>query len=114
MTSERSKLIICDLPKGTARPVIAELKSKYGIIAANINFARGAGRRAPAAFRGIGEHAEKEILTVVVTESQADEIFTFIYHTAHINRPHGGLMYMHALQHSLRFELPDLPEEESA
>ncbi len=114
MTSERSKLITCDLPKGTARPVIAELKSKYGIIAANINFARGAGRRAPAAFRGIGEHAEKEILTVVVTESQADEIFTFIYHAAHINRPHGGLIYMHALQHSLRFELPDLPEEESA
>ncbi len=89
------------------------LKSRYGIITANMNFARGVGRLTPLAYRGIGEQTEKEILTVVVSEAQADEIFTFIYHDANINRPHGGLMYMHPLQQNIPFSLPDIPEEES-
>jgi hypothetical protein len=114
MKTERSKLITCILPKGTARQIMLSLKSKYGIITSSMNFARGLGRLTPLAYRGIGENTEKEILTVVVSESQADEIFTFIYHEAPINRPHGGLMYMHPLQQSIPFVLPDLPGEEPA
>ncbi len=113
MTREQSKLITCILPKGAARTIMAALKSRYGIITANMNFARGVGRLTPLAHRGIGEQTEKEILTVVVSEEQADEIFTFIYHEAHINRPHGGLMYIHPLQQSVPFSLPDIPVEES-
>jgi nitrogen regulatory protein PII len=93
--------------------MMVALKSKFGIITANINFARGLGRLTPLAYRGIGEHTEKEILTVVVPEAQADEIFTFIYHEAHINRPHGGLMYMYPLQQCIPFSLPHLQEEGS-
>ncbi len=114
MKIERSKLITCILSKGTARPIMLVLKSRYGVIASNINFARGVGRLTPLAYLGIGENTEKEIFTVVVSEAQADEIFTFIYHEVPINRPHGGLMYMHPLQQSIPFALPDLPEEEPA
>jgi hypothetical protein len=89
------------------------LKTKYGIITANRNFARGVGRIAPRAYHVIGEQTEKENLTVVVSGAQADEIFSFIYHSAQINRPRGGLMYMHSLQRSISYTLPDLPEEES-
>ena len=113
MKGERSKLITCILPKGTAKAVMVALKSKYGIITANMSLARGIGRFIPHTSRGIGEQTEKEILAVVVPETQADEIFTFIYHDARINRPHGGLMYMHPLRQSLSCTLPDLPEEEA-
>ena len=42
----------------------------------------------------------------------ADEIFEHVYHKAEINRPHGGLMYMHDLTMSTKYILPDLPEEQ--
>ncbi|HDZ61898.1 MAG TPA: hypothetical protein ENH40_01975 [Nitrospirae bacterium] len=113
MTDKYSKLISCILPKGTASGVMQALKSKLGIITANMNFARGEGKLTPHAYRGIGEQTEKEILNVVVSEAQAEEVFTFIYHEANINRPHGGLIYMHELQHSIPFALPALPEEKS-
>ena len=113
MMNEHSRLITCILPKGAGRTVMAALKSRYGIITANTNFARGVGRLTPLAHRGVGEQTEKEVLTVVVSESEAEEVFTFIYHEAHINRPHGGLMYIHPLQQSIPFSLPDRPEEES-
>ncbi len=111
MKAERCKLITCILPnKGNALSTMAALKSAYGIITANMNFARGVGRMTPLAYRGIGEQAEKEILTVVVPEAQADEIFSFIYYEAQINRPQGGLMYMQTLQRCIPFSLPDISE----
>ncbi len=110
MKAESSKLITCILPKGNALQTMAALKSGYGIITANMNFARGVGRLTPLAYGGINEQTEKEILTVVVPEAQADEIFSFIYHEAQINRPQGGLMYMQSLQQSIPFSLPEIPE----
>lgn len=105
------KLITCILHKGGTRPVMETLKAEFGITMASFNSARGVGKSMPLALRGIGEQTEKEILTVVVDDGQADEIFDFLYHEAEIDQPHGGLIYMHALQHSLSFVLPDLPEE---
>jgi len=52
------------------------------------------GKLTPAKYRGVGEQSEKEVLTVVVEEAQADDIFEYIYHLADINRPHGGIIYM--------------------
>ena len=113
MMDDGSKLITCILPKGTAKALMASLKSKHGIITANMNFARGFGRLAPLAYRGVGEQVEKEIFTVVVSKAQSEEVFTFIYDEAQIDRPHGGLMYIHPLQKSLAFTLPHLPEEKA-
>jgi nitrogen regulatory protein PII len=106
------KLITCILPKGISKDVVKQLKTEKGILTANINNARGVGKITPLAYRGIiGSQSEKEILTVVVPVDQADELFEYIYDKANINRPHGGLMYMHALPKSTRFTLPDIPDE---
>lgn len=91
--------------------VVDALKSDKGIIATNVNNARGVGKITPLAYRGIGGQSEKEIINIVVEEDQADEIFEYIYHKADINRPHGGLMYMCQLQKATPFTLPDLPDE---
>lgn len=105
------KLIFCILPKGKALNVVKKLKDVYGILSSNISNARGVGKITPLAYRGIAGQSEKEILSVAVNSDQADEIFTYIYYEADINRPHGGIMYMHALEMSSEFILPEIPEE---
>ncbi len=91
--------------------VVEALKSDKGIIATNVNNARGVGKITPLAYRGIGGQSEKEIINIVVEGGQGDEIFEYIYHKADINRPHGGLMYMCQLHKATPFILPDLPDE---
>lgn len=112
MLNQGYKLITCILPKGISKDVVKQLKSEKGIMTANINNARGVGKITPLAYRGIiGGQSEKEILSVVVPAEEADDVFAYIYDKADVNRPHGGLMYMHALQGSTQFTLPDIPDE---
>ena len=106
------KLITCILPKGKALDVAKKLRDEKGINTANVDSARGMGKLTPHAYRGVGEQTEKEILNVVVTEVQADEIFEYIYDAAEINRPQGGMIYMSKqLPKATLYILPDLPCE---
>lgn len=111
MELKTTKLITAILPKGTSLNVVDKLKHEKLLTTANFNYARGMGKLTPAKYRGIGETSEKEVLTVVVEEAQADEIFEYIFDIADINRPHGGIIYMQALMQSTAFVLPDVTEE---
>ena len=106
------KLITCILPKGIALDVVKKLSEEKGIKTGNVDSSRGMGKLTPLAYRGVGEQTEKEILNVVVTEIQADEIFEYTYEEAEINQPHGGIIYMTRLQKASPYILPDLPDEE--
>ena len=106
-----SKMITCVLPKGSSRSVLTALKEQQGIVSANVNYARGTGRMTHRALSKGMSQTEKEILTVVVPSDRADELFSFIYETADIGRPHGGLMYQTDLAASSQFTLPDIAEE---
>lgn len=107
-----SKLITCILPRGRAEGVLRFLKEDFGIVTANVYFARGSGRMTPLAYRGAGEQTEKEIVTVVVASEQAESIFSEIFFRAEINRPHGGMMFQSALTTATPYEIPEgLPEE---
>jgi hypothetical protein len=107
----REKVITCILPKGRAQPLVSVLSLEKGITTANLHYARGVGRITPLSHRGIGETSEREIVTVSVPNEAAEELFEFIYHAAEINRPHGGIMFMHPLYAATPFVLPDLEEE---
>ena len=109
ITFAEKKLITCILPHGLALDLVQKLKDEKGILEANVNSARGLGKQAPQAHRGVGEQTEKEILTVVVHPDQADELFEYIYDKANINRPHGGLIFMCRLTQASSFVLPDIP-----
>lgn len=109
--NKSSKLITGILPGGKAMEVLKKLKEEKGIITAQVNTARGMGKLTPRAYRGVGEQTEKQILNVIIAADRADEIFEFIYHEAHIDRPHGGIIFMTRLQQSTPFILPDIPEE---
>lgn len=110
-TGEQQKVITCILPKGKAMPLVHLLIREHGLTAVDVHYARGVGRITPLRHRGIGETAEREILTVAVPVGEANALFADIYRVAKINRPHGGLMFMHALRTATPFRLPDLPEE---
>jgi nitrogen regulatory protein PII len=108
----RQKVITSVLPKGRATKVLEVLVRERGLTAVDIHYARGIGRITPLRHRGIGETSEREVLTVAVYADDADEVFAFIYEVAEVNRPHGGLMYMHDQLASTGFSLPsDLDEE---
>ncbi len=105
------KVITCILPKGRGLPLLKLLTDEHGLTAVDIHYARGLGRITPLRHRGIGETPEKEVLTVMAPAEDADALFEQIYEIAEINRPHGGLIYMHAPTAATPFRLPDLPEE---
>ena len=105
------KLITCIMPCGHALPVLEALKEERGILATTIHHARGTGRMTPLAWRGVGEAAEKDVMSVIVPASRAEEVFGFIYEHGGLNQPQGGILYQQPLGKSTEFHLPDLPDE---
>jgi nitrogen regulatory protein PII len=108
----KSKIICAVLPKGVALGVIRKLKEEKGINTANLNYARGTGRLLPVKNKDGVVALEKEILEVVVDEERSEEIFEYIYEQADMNKPQGGMIYMHPLMQSNQYELPNVSEEE--
>ena len=78
----------------------------------NIQNARGVGRHTPLRERGIGDQSEKEVFSFIVGEKEADDAFEFVFHEAHIDEPHGGIIYMCDVTAATPFMLPELSEED--
>lgn len=106
------KLITCIVPLGIAAGLLHRLREERGIITAAAGTARGVGRLTPLVHRTAVDATEKEIVNVVVADQDADELFAFIHEAAHIDRPHGGIMYQSALQLASPFALPEVPDEQ--
>lgn len=110
-TTRPHKFITAILPKGLDTELVHRLVKELGIDSINVSYARGLGRITPLRHRGVGETTEKAIITVVIEEERADEVFEFIFYEADINQPHGGLIYMQPLLANTVFEVPDIEEE---
>lgn len=112
MDAVPQKLITAILPSEIDElRLLKRIRDELGIAAANLNYARGMGHitrdRARAA-----SSTQKEILSLVVPEAQADEVFAWLYDAAEIDRPHGGIIYMQSLALATRYALPDgVPDE---
>lgn len=111
LTGRGARRITCILPKGAARPLLEGLKSRFGIVAANVHNASGEGQSTPAHHGDIGARSEREVLHVAVAEAEAERVFAFLFENAGIDRPGGGLIYQSRLSRRTEFELPDLPGE---
>lgn len=102
------KLITCIIPKGKAIEVVRSLHEEKGLNTANVSSGRGRGVVEPPGFTG---WYEVDIITVAVSQDEADEIFQFIYEKADVGRAHGGIIYQGVLTSSTHFTLPKIPEE---
>ena len=103
----KCKLITCILPKGKAIDLEKKLHHEKGIDSANIWNGRGSGTKKIT----IQSEIEVEIISVVIEEDIADEIFEYIYHEADIGAVSSGFMYQTKLLKSSKFILPDIAEE---
>jgi len=100
---QRFKLITCVMQERLANEIIKMLQDEKKIFTANKFRAKGT---------SIAQHLDirqMEVLTVVVEEQRADDIFALIYSEAKIDRPHGGLIFQEALGRSTLYTLPELP-----
>jgi hypothetical protein len=67
--------IVCVVPKGVGRSLIDGLSQGYGNYNANFSHARGVGRSRQIQNRGLGEQREKDVFSVTVESTEADELF---------------------------------------
>ncbi|MDZ4734804.1 MAG: hypothetical protein SGJ07_00510 [Rhodospirillaceae bacterium] len=101
------KLVVAYLPRGIAYEVANGLYERLQLSA----FHYGHGRASSMLDTITGsEMAEVDILSVVVTEAQAEEAFAFIYEAGQIDRPGGGLITQLSLGHAAITGLPLLEE----
>jgi hypothetical protein len=96
------KLITCNIFGHHSLEMIKRLKEEKGITKANKSSARGTSSLHNYRF------AEIEILSVVVEEERADEIFSFLYSTLELDKPHHGIIYQNKLGRSSEYLLPDI------
>jgi hypothetical protein len=100
-----SKLIVCILPQGRGLGLVERLSLEMGIHSSNVSTGRG---RGAGPIGNIGVWDEIDTLAIVVPAERADEIFSYIYHAAELDRPRGGIMYQHAVGPATQFTMPDI------
>jgi len=111
------KVIYCIVPDdGTDKRVLTELREKLGIVRAGSQTCRGLG-----ALAGVKTKRGKlplpslvKQLFVVCDDHQAEEVFNYIFWSAHVDKPRRGLMWQQAVAGGTPFALPvDIPDEKA-
>lgn len=101
-----NKMITCVIPKGQGPDLVEALRVDQNITAANAASGRGVSQRT-------GFFAEEvDILTVVVNQSRADDVFEYLYDRIEIDQAMGRFMYQQTLGISSSFSLPEGISEE--
>ena len=98
--NKKEKRITCFLPKGTGVKMVELLHSEKNIASTNVHSGRG--QKTAETWK------EQEILTVIVGEDRAEEIFEYIYFQGELNKPGGGFIFQSDLNRATSFKLPDI------
>lgn len=104
------RLITVVVPQGTGQPLLHFLSERQ-VIRAALGSARAplVRTRGSGAFaRTIHSSVEKDILQVVVSRHEADEIFELLMERAQIAETPGGFMYMGLISRASSFALDSI------
>jgi hypothetical protein len=103
---KKQKAITCFLPAGQGLEVLDRLRREKGVNAMFVHHARGVGVDSRNLNRAL-IYEEREIITVLVPEEEADDIFSFLYFAAKIDQPHAGMVLMERAIHVCASPLPE-------
>ena len=95
------RLITCVMADKLSNSIIRMLQEERGIVTANKFSAKG------TSFIEHLDIRQMDVLTVVVEEDVADEVFELLYEVAEINRPHGGMIFQEKLGRCSDYILPN-------
>jgi nitrogen regulatory protein PII len=105
----QAKIITCILPDdGQDMALLKALRREKGIISANTFQCRGFGlqlRRKYKWKRQVAGYSVR-VVTVVVKEDQADDLFEYIYYQVNFDHPCPGLIYQANLMAATPYTLP--------
>jgi len=105
----QAKIITCILPdEGQDMALLKALRTKKGIITANTFQCRGFGVQLRRRYMGKRQIAGYSVrmVTVVVQEDLADELFEYIYYQVNFDHPCPGLIYQGSLLATTPYTLP--------
>lgn len=113
---EPAKMIVCMLPDdGTDIKIMHRLRKEKDVTRAESIACRGVHNlQASKTRRGrLPEPTLYRILTIIVTEAEADDVFDFVHEKAQIGQPGRGVLVQTTILGATRYVMPDdVPEEE--
>lgn len=99
-------LITCIVQRGIADDIVTAAQ-EAGSQGATIFYARGTGVRERLGIVGLAVEVEKEVINIMVSDSQKDRVFEKIYLAGKLDTPGMGLIYVTPLEKAATY----IPED---
>ena len=91
-----ASLITCIVQRGTADNIVKAAQDA-GAQGATINYAQGVGVRERLGVMGLAIEVDKEVISIIVANAQADRVFEAMYLAGKLDTPGMGIMTLAAL-----------------
>lgn len=108
-----ASLITCIVQRGLADKIV-QAAQEAGAQGATIHYAQGSGVRERLGIMGLAVEVDKEVISIVVADDQADRIFERIYLAGELDTPGMGIMTMTALDKVATYVPHELVEKLTA
>ena len=92
-----ASLITCIVQRGRADKIVLAAQDA-GAQGATINYAQGVGVRERLGVMGLAIEVDKEVISIIVANDQADRVFEAMYLAGELDTPGMGIMTLAALE----------------
>jgi nitrogen regulatory protein PII len=102
-------LITCMVPRGKGDAIVAAARAA-GAQGASIHYGRGAGVRERLGLLSITVEAEKEVIQILVSKQQEEEVFAEMFIAGLLDTPGMGIMFVTPLEKAAAYIPPNIIE----